>query len=411
MVDIPLSPLAPVRFPDMPPDTGVRLGAIEAGVRYVGRADVTMAVFPEGTAVAGVFTQSTMPGAPVIWSRKALAATGGRARVLVVNAGNANVFTGGEGLAAAGAVAQAAAVINTCRGEEVLVASTGVIGEKLPFDRIIDALPKITLTETGWEDAARAIMTTDTFPKGATATAGIDGAQVTINGIAKGSGMIEPNMATMLAYIFTDAVIDPAVLDALLRETNEASFNAITVDGDTSTSDMVLLFATGIASHDPITDVNDPRLADFKVQLGEVMADLAQQVVRDGEGASKFITVQVTGAEDDAAAKKVAKTIANSPLVKTAIAGEDANWGRVVMAVGKAYEQVDQDRLIIAFGGQPVTEEGRVRKGYDEAVLTAHLEGQEIELSVDLGSGDGKATVWTCDLTHGYIAINADYRS
>lgn len=411
MADIPLSPLAPPGFPDMPGDAGVRLGAIEAGVRYTARADVMMAVLPEGTAVAGVFTRSTTPGAPVIWSKRALAETGGRARALVVNAGNANVFTGDEGVAAAGAVARAAGMVTGCHGEEVLVASTGVIGERLPFDRIIDALPKIVLSENVWEDAARAIMTTDTFPKGATATAEVDGDRITINGIAKGSGMIEPDMATMLAYVFTDAVIDPAVLDVLLRESNEESFNAITVDGDTSTSDMVLLFATGTAQHALITDAADPRLADFKAALKQVMIDLAQQVVRDGEGASKFITVRVSGAADDAAAKRVAKSIANSPLVKTAIAGEDANWGRVVMAVGKAYERVDPERLVVAFGGQPVTDEGRVRDGYDEASLTAHLQGQDIDLSVDLGIGDGEATVWTCDFTHGYISINADYRS
>ena len=411
MAETPLSPLAPEKFPDMPGDTGVRLGAIEAGIRYKARADVTMAVFPERTAVAGVFTKSTMPGAPIVWSKKALAVTRGRAQALVVNTGNANVFTGDTGIAAAEAVARAAGVVVGCASEEVMIASTGVIGEFLPFDKIIDALPNIKLSESAWEDAARAIMTTDTFPKGATRTAEIDGEWVTINGIAKGSGMIEPNMATMLAYMFTDAAIEPAALDALLREANEDSFNAITVDSDTSTSDMALLFATGIANHKPISNPADPRLADFKLQLKAVMVDLAQQVVRDGEGAGKFITVQVNGAESDASAKRIAKSIANSPLVKTAIAGEDANWGRVVMAVGKSYEKVDRDRLVIAFGGQPVTDKGKVRDGYDEAALTAHLQGQEIDLTVDIGIGKGKATVWTCDFTHGYISINADYRS
>ncbi len=411
MVETTLSPLAPEGFPTLPSIAGVRLGTIAAGVKYKDRPDVTLVTFPEGTVVAGVFTRSLTPGAPILWCRDALMASGGRSRALVVNAGNSNVFTGDEGYHASAETARAAAGLLGCAAEDVMISSTGVIGVQLPFDKIVNALPSVVLAEDSWEAAARGIMTTDTFPKGATATASIGGVMVTINGIAKGSGMIEPNMATMLAYVATDAAIGREALDAVLRDVNERSFNAITVDSDTSTSDTLLLFATGGAGNAPVTDADDPALADFRIKLEAVMGDLACQVVRDGEGAQKFITVTVGGAEDDAAAKRVAKMIANSPLVKTAIAGEDANWGRIVMAVGKSYEQVDPKRLTVTFGGQVLTENGRVRPGYDEDELTRHLQGREIDIDVDLGVGHGTATVWTCDLTHGYIAINADYRS
>jgi glutamate N-acetyltransferase/amino-acid N-acetyltransferase len=411
MVETTLSPLAPESFPSMPALSGVRLGTIAAGIKYKDRPDVTFVTFPEGTVVAGVFTRSLTPGAPILWCRDALRTGGGRSRALVVNAGNSNVFTGDEGYNASAETARAAARLVGCAPEDVMVSSTGVIGVPLPYEKIVGALPAITLTQHAWEQAARGIMTTDTFPKGATATAVIDGKTVTINGIAKGSGMIEPNMATMLAYVATDAAISRDVLDAVLRDVNERSFNAITVDSDTSTSDTLLLFATGTAGNAPVDDPADSRLADFRTALEVVMGDLARQVVKDGEGARKFITVLVTGAESDAAARKVGKTIANSPLVKTAIAGEDANWGRIVAAVGKSYEKVDPRRLSVRFGGQQVTDNGRVREGYDEAELTRHLKGQEIDIAVDLGVGDGRSTVWTCDLTHGYIDINADYRS
>ncbi len=411
MVATTLSPLAPEGFPRLPPIAGLRLGTIAAGVKYKDRPDVTFMTFPEGTVVAGVFTRSLTPGAPILWCRDALKASGGASRGLVVNAGNSNVFTGDEGYNASAETARAAARLLQCAPEDVMVSSTGVIGVPLPYEKIVNALPSVALSEDGWEAAARGIMTTDTFPKGATATARIGGIAVTINGIAKGSGMIEPNMATMLAYVATDAAIGRDALDALLREVNERSFNAITVDSDTSTSDTLLLFATGTAGNAPVSDAADPALADFKARLEEVMGDLARQVVRDGEGAQKFITIEVNGAQDDGAAKRVAKMIANSPLVKTAIAGEDANWGRIVAAVGKSYEKVDPKALTVTFGGQRLTQDGRVSPSYDEEALTAHLKGKEIDIAVDLGVGSGTATVWTCDLTHGYIAINADYRS
>ncbi len=411
MVATTLSPLAPASFPALPPIAGVALGTIAAGVKYKDRPDVTFVTFPAGTVVAGVFTRSLTPGAPILWCRDALEASGGRARALVVNAGNSNVFTGQEGYDASAETARAAARLLDCPAEDVMVSSTGVIGVPLPYEKIVNALPSVALSEDNWEAAARGIMTTDTFAKGATATAEIGGVTVAINGIAKGSGMIEPNMATMLAYVVTDAAIGRQALDAVLRDVNERSFNAITVDSDTSTSDTLLLFATGTAGNAPVADAASPALAGFRAALEAVMGDLARQVVRDGEGAQKFITVTVRGAEDGAAARRVAKIIANSPLVKTAIAGEDANWGRIVMAVGKSYEKVNPRGLTVTFGGQRLTEDGRVRPGYDEAELTRHLKGQEIDIEVDLAVGGGEATVWTCDLTHGYIAINADYRS
>lgn len=411
LVDLKTSPLAPESFPVMPPIAGVQLATAEAGVHYTGRTDVLMATFDAGTTIAGVFTKSTMPGAPVIWCKQALADSQGQVRALVVKAGNANVFTAEDGMKACEAIAAVASDIVGCDASDIMLSATGVIGEKLPVDKVTAILPSMTPVADGWADAAQAILTTDTFPKGVTRQVQLGDATVTINGIAKGSGMIEPNMATMLAYVVTDATLRADVLDALLRETIEPSFNAITVDSDTSTSDTVLLMATGKADHAAITDASDPALTEFRQALQKVMTDLAHQIVRDGEGATKFITVSVTGATSDAAAKIVAKSIANSPLVKTAIAGEDANWGRVVMAIGKCGAEADPMKTLINFGGQPVTEAGRVRDGYDEALLNEHLKGSEIDLSVDLGVGDGQAIVWTCDLTHGYIEINADYRS
>ncbi len=405
------SPLAPEKFPDIPPINGVLLGTAEAGVRYEGRTDLTVMQFAEGTTVAGVFTQNTMPGAPVTWCQDALTASGGAARALVVKAGNANVFTAEEGMNACRAIADCTADVLDCPTDQVMLSATGVIGEPLPYEKVTAILPDVPLAADGWADAADAILTTDTFPKGCTVETDIVGVPVRINGIAKGSGMIEPNMATMLAYVATDAALPVSVLDALLRETNEQSFNAITVDSDTSTSDTVLLFATGQVAHKSVTQAEDPALANFRQALQGLMTDLAQQIVRDGEGATKFISVQVRGAVSDASAKVIAKSIANSPLVKTAIAGEDANWGRVVMAVGKCGEPASPEALLVTFGGQPVTEHGKVRDGYDESVLDAHLSGQEIDLEVTVGDGPGAATVWTCDLTHGYIEINADYRS
>ncbi len=405
------SPLAPARFPKLPPVAGVRLAAGRAGVRYRGRDDVLFAAFARGTAAAGVFTRSTMPGAPVLWCREILPR--GRARGLVVSAGNANVFTGRAGEAEVRAEARAAGRLLGAPARDVFVAATGVIGEVPPAGRVAAILPGLhdRLDAGAWRRAAGAIMTTDTFPKGASRTCRIAGRTVTINGIAKGSGMIAPDMATLLAFLFTDARIPAEVLQSLLVRANESSFNALTVDGDTSTSDSVLLFATGRARHDAPRDARDPRLAGFRAALLEVMQDLARQVVRDGEGASRFVTVTVTGARSRRAARAIARSIANSPLVKTAIAGGDANWGRIVMAVGKAGEEADRDRLGIAIGGVPVAEGGRVRPDYDEARLAPHMEGSEIDIAVDVGVGRGRATVWTCDLTHGYIDINADYRS
>jgi glutamate N-acetyltransferase / amino-acid N-acetyltransferase len=406
-----VSPLAPERFPALPAIAGVRLAAYPAGVRYQGRDDLMLAELAAGSTVAGVFTQSTMPGQPVIWCRECL--PGGSVRAIVVNSGNANVFTGSAGRAVVEATAAAAARLFGCDTREVFIASTGVIGEPPPADRIVDALPRVApmLSADGWEQAARAIMTTDTFPKGATATATIDGATVHLNGFAKGSGMIAPDMATMLAYLFTDAALPAAVLQRLLVAANEPSFNSITVDGDTSTSDTVLLCATQQARHAAIGDPADPRLADFRRALLAVMTDLATQVVRDGEGAEKFVTIEVSGAENDRAARRIGLSIGNSPLVKTALAAGDANWGRIVMAVGKAGEKADRDRLSIAVGGVRIAAEGAPVPGYDEAPVAAHMAGRNIRIAVDLGIGTGRATVWTCDLTHGYIDINGSYRS
>ena len=405
------SPLAPDRFPDMPAVAGVRLGTHACGIRYRDRVDLLVAEMDPGTAVAGVLTRSRTAAAPVEWCRKAL--MGGRARVLVVNSGNANAFTGSVGEGAVARTVEAAGQVFSSDPSEVFIASTGVIGERLPVEKIVEALRDIRAVfgETTWEAAARAIMTTDTFPKGSVRRARVGDADSTLCGIAKGSGMIAPNMATMLAFVFTDAAISPGTLHVLLSSAVDRSFNSITVDGDTSTSDTVLLFATSAGGGEPIADPADPRLKEFGAALDDLMLDLAHQVVRDGEGASKFVTITVTGAEHDFAARKIALTIANSPLVKTAIAGEDANWGRIVMAVGNAGERVDRARLSVRVGGIPVAEEGEAVPNYDEAPVAAHMKGQEVAIGVDVGIGLGHATVWTCDLTHGYIDINADYRS
>ncbi len=406
-----ISPFAPAGFPELPALDGVRLGVAACGVRYAGRDDLMVAELAPGTTVAGVFTRSLSASAPVEWCREV--AQGGSARALVVNTGNSNAFTGKAGVKAVATTVKAAAKVFQCRDEQVFVASTGVIGEPLNPEPITAALPGLskTLSETAWETAAGAIKTTDTFAKGVTRTARIGDTTVTLNGIAKGAGMIAPDMATMLAFVFTDAALPAAVLQGCLKPAVDRSFNCITVDSDTSTSDTVLLFATGQADHPPVRGLTDAKLKDFRRKLEEVMLDLALQIVRDGEGLSKFVTVSVTGAASAGAAKRIAFAIANSPLVKTAIAGEDPNWGRIVMAVGKAGEKADRDKLAVRIGGIRVTAKGGPVPGYDEAPVAEHMKGAEIDISVDVGVGRGKATVWTCDLTHDYININADYRS
>jgi glutamate N-acetyltransferase/amino-acid N-acetyltransferase len=398
-------------FPAMQPIAGVRLASYAAGIRYRGRDDVMVAELAPGSTVAGVFTQSTMPGQPVIWCRECLPR--GTVRAIVVNSGNANVFTGRAGWQVCESTAATAARLFGCDPRDVYLASTGVIGEPPPADRISGALPGIIplLDAAAWEKAARAIMTTDTFPKGATATAMIDGVTVRLNGFCKGSGMIAPNMATMLAYLFTDAALPAAVLQPLLAAATEVSFNSMTVDGDTSTSDTLLLCATQQARHAAITDAGDPRLAGFRELLHAVTTDLAQQLARDGEGAQKFITIDVTGAESDRAARQIGLTVGNSPLVKTALAAGDANWGRIVMAVGRAGEKADRDRLGIAVGGIQITADGGPVPNYNEGPVAEHMKGREIHIAIDIGLGAGKATVWTCDLTHGYVDINGSYRS
>jgi len=406
-----LSPLAPACFPALPVLRGVRLASHACGVRYAGRTDLLLVELDPGSRVAGVFTRSLTASAPVEWCRAAVAQ--GRARLLVVNSGNANAFTGGAGVASVRRTVEQAAALIGCDPTEVTVSSTGTIGVRLPDEKITAALGDVhaKLAADAWEEAARAIMTTDTYPKGATRTATIDGVPVTINGIAKGSGMIAPDMATMLSYVFTDADIAAPALQALLSEGVERSFNCITVDSDTSTSDTLLLFATAQAGNPAVAEAADPRLADFKAKLFDLLLDLSHQVVKDGEGASKFVSITVSGADSDRAAHIIALAIANSPLVKTAIAGEDANWGRIVMAVGKAGQRADRDRLTIRIGGVLVAEKGEAAEGYDEAPVAAHMKGQEIEIAVDLGLGSGRAQVWTCDLTHAYIDINGSYRT
>ncbi|MBB92598.1 MAG: bifunctional ornithine acetyltransferase/N-acetylglutamate synthase [Magnetovibrio sp.] len=407
-----VSPLAPEAFPTIPPIDGGRVATRACGVRYKGRTDVLLVELADEPQAAGVFTKSLTASAPVDWCRKSL--PGGIANGLVVNSGNANAFTGRLGEDAVEQVVEAVADRLACRPSRVFAASTGVIGEPLNFKSITDNLDALAadLAPGKWDEAAKAIMTTDTFPKGAVKEAQINGTKVTIAGIAKGSGMIAPDMATMLAYVFTDAKIPAPVLQGILAPICERTFNSITVDSDTSTSDSLMLFATGAAGNaDRFSGPDDAALKDFRTKAEAVMRDLAHQIVRDGEGASKFIEITVTGADSDAAAKRIGLSIANSPLVKTAIAGEDANWGRIVMAVGKAGEKAERDRLNIAIGGITIASNGLAVDGYDEAPVTAHMQSPEINIAVDVGVGNGRATVWTCDLTHGYIDINADYRS
>ncbi|MFL0356830.1 bifunctional glutamate N-acetyltransferase/amino-acid acetyltransferase ArgJ [Erythrobacter sp. GH1-10] len=408
-MDLEPSPLA-LPFPDMPAIGGVTLRVARARYKDWDRCDLTFVELAEGTSVAGVFTQSACASSEVELGREQVRS--GSARALIVNAGNSNAFTGYRGREAVEAImAQVSAALD-CASEQVFVSSTGVIGVPLPKDKARAGVEAALVAEPcGWEDAADAIGTTDTFAKGAHASAMIGETRVELCGIIKGSGMIAPDMATMLGYIFTDADVAPGFLQELLGKANKATFSCITVDGDTSTSDTVLVFATGKAGNARIEDWDSPGADAFAAALTDVCRQLAQLVVRDGEGASKFITVRVSGAESDESARRVALSIANSPLVKTAIAGEDANWGRVVMAVGKAGEPADRDRLSIAFGGVWAARDGLPVEDYDEAPVAEHLEGDEIDLAVELGMGEGRATVWTCDLTHGYISINADYRS
>jgi glutamate N-acetyltransferase/amino-acid N-acetyltransferase len=407
-----VSPLAPEHFPDLPAIDGVRLASAHCGIRYQGRTDLMVAELAPGAQIAGVFTRSAAASAPVLWDRKA--AQGGRVRAIVVNAGNANAFTGKEGMASVQRTAAAAAKLLKCKASEVFISSTGVIGVPLPDEKIVATLPAaLAAAEADWESAARAIMTTDTFPKGATRRARIGKAEVAIAGFIKGSGMIAPNMGTMLGYVFTDAKLPAAVLRGLLRAAADRTFNAITVDSDTSTSDTVLLVATGGGTaHAAVRSAADLKLKDFRLKLEEVLRDLAHQVIKDGEGATKFVAITVTGAKSDDSARRIGLAVANSPLVKTAIAGEDANWGRIVAAVGKAGEPCSMDRLKIAIGGVAITQAGAVRPDYDEAPVAAHMKGPEIAIEIDAGArGRGRATVWTCDLTHRYIDINIGYRS
>ena len=409
-MSITRSPLAPAGFPALPAIPGVTLRIARAQYKTWDRCDLTFVTLDPGTSVAGVLTQSRCPSPEVEWCRKALVL--GEARALVVNAGNSNAFTGDRGRAAVEAIAARAAAHLGCQPSDIFVASTGVIGVPLPIDKAEAGLDSaFTAAPCGWEDAAATIMTTDTFAKAAVTQAVIGDRTVKLVGIIKGSGMIMPDMATMLGFIFTDAAVDPAFLQAALADANVKSFSCITVDSDTSTSDTVLAFATGKAGNAPLASPDDAGADAFRAALADLCLQLAHLVVRDGEGASKFITIDVTGAESDRSAHRIALSIANSPLVKTAIAGEDANWGRVVMAIGKAGEPAERDRLAIRFGETQVARDGLAVKGYDEAPVAAHLKGSEIDIGVDIGLGDGRATVWTCDLTHGYIAINADYRS
>jgi glutamate N-acetyltransferase/amino-acid N-acetyltransferase len=411
---VPVSPLAPKSYPDQLSVEGVRFATAAAGIRYAGRTDVMLALLDKGTQAAGVFTRSKCPSAPVDWCRAKL--KGGKARAVVVNSGNANAFTGKVGAKAAKLTAEIAAKATGAPLSEIFIASTGVIGEPLDatkFDGVMDQLVEKADPE-GLLDAARAIMTTDTFPKVATAKVLIGGVEVVISGMAKGAGMIAPDMATMLSFVFTDAPIAAPVLQAMLSRSVQGSFNAITVDSDTSTSDTLMLFATGAAAKrgaPKITQVGDRRLAAFRKALDGLLLDLAHQVVRDGEGCRKFVEVRVEGAMSAGAAKRIAFSIANSPLVKTAMAGEDANWGRVVAAVGKSGEAADRDRLAIWFGDFRVAHKGLRDPAYSEEKVSAYMKGEKIDVRVDIGLGKGAASVWTCDLTKEYVAINGDYRS
>ena len=408
-----VSPLAPAAFPALPPIGGVKLAAAETGIRYKNRPDVLMAVMEPGTSVAGCFTRSKSRSAPVDWCVKSL--EGGTARAVVINAGNANAFTGKAGVSTVTAVAKSAAKLLGCKPAEIFQASTGVIGEPLNPDFITNALGGLAQDARAdqWSMAARAIMTTDTFPKACSVKVKLGAKTVTINGIAKGSGMIAPDMATMLVFIFTDAALPPRILQKLLSKSVDKTFNCITVDGDTSTSDTVLMFATGAAGG-ALTGLRSPeddRLKAFAKGLDKLCMDLAHQVAKDGEGAQKFIEIAITGAENDKAAHRIAMSVANSPLVKTAVAGEDANWGRVVMAIGKAGEKAIRDKLKIRIGGVTVAKNGMRDPSYKEAEIMPHMKGRHIVIEADVGVAKGKSTVWTCDLTHAYIDINGSYRS
>ena len=411
----PVSPLAPAGFPELPVVEGVEFASGAAGVKYKGRTDVMLVRLAPGTAIAGAFTRSSTRAACVLDCQAKLAGAQDAAAgaAIIVNSGNANAFTGRGGQEAVdkvtGGVARA---LGVPRGR-VFSSSTGVIGEPLPADRITAIIDKLAkgLDAAGVAGAARAIMTTDTFAKGASASFEAEGGTINVVGIAKGSGMIAPDMATMLVYIFTDASVAPDMLQRMLSARMDETFNAITVDSDTSTSDALILAATGKSKVAPITDLRSVAARRFGKALSQVMLDLAQQVVRDGEGATKFVEVRVTGAASDGDAHRVAVAIANSPLVKTAVAGEDANWGRVVMAVGKSGAEADRDRLTIRFGDMVLAENGWRAPDYDEAAASAYMKRDHLVIGVDLGLGKASRTVWTCDLTHRYIDINADYRS
>lgn len=407
----PVSPLAPKAFPDLPAIAGLEAAIGRAGFYNHDRPDLLLMRMPKGTRAAGVFTTNAVGSAPTDWCKQALAATRGSVRGLLVNAGCANSFTGPAGDAACKRSLERAAAKLGAEARELLAASTGVIGVLLDDAKIAAALPGMEMTPVRWPDAAAAIMTTDTFAKGAGGSCTIDGVKVSIAGIAKGSGMIAPNMATMLAFVFTDAALSTPILKTLLRAETEASFNSITVDGDRSTNDCVLLFATGQAKIAPLADAKDERLAGFRAALSRVLADLAIQIVRDGEGATKLVTVNVEGAAGDASAKVIARTICESPLVKTAIAGEDANWGRIVMAIGRADQPVKREMISVRFGGLWAARNGMVAAEYDEAAMSAYMKRPELEISVIVGPGQGRARMHTCDLTKRYVEINGDYRS
>jgi glutamate N-acetyltransferase/amino-acid N-acetyltransferase len=411
MAKHPVSPLAPAGLPALPAIAGLRFAAGCTGMRYKGRDDLMVAALDAGATIAAVTTRNTMCSAPVEWCR--VQARHGRARAIVVNAGNANVFTGRDGFRAVERTARRTAALLGCKAEEVFVSSTGVIGMKLPVEKIEATLPALAsaLDAGGAERALRAIMTTDTFPKAAVRKARIGRTEVAIMGFCKGSGMIAPDMATMLGYVFTDARLPASVLRALLRDGTDASFNCMSVDGDTSTSDTVLLAATGKARHAAVRSAADPALRDFRARLKDLLVELAQLVAKDGEGAQKFVTIKVSGAASDASARKVALAIANSPLVKTAIAAGDANWGRVVMAIGKSGQPADRDRTSVRIGGVTIARRGDLVPGYDEAPVARHMAGRDILVEAEIGVGKGRATVWTCDLTHGYVDINGSYRS
>jgi len=410
----PVSPLAPVGgFPDLPVIRGAAFAAVAAGVKYQGRNDVMLATLTPGSAVAGVFTRSSTRAAPVLDCQAKIGGDATAGAAIIVNSGNSNAFTGAAGQQSVARVTGGVADLLNLPVARVFSSSTGVIGQPLPDDRITAKLSDLRdgLSETAIPDAAVATMTTDTFPKGAMATFDLDGVTVNIAGIAKGSGMIAPDMATMLVYIFTDVAISQPLLQRMVSRLNEDTFNAITVDSDTSTSDTLLIGATGAAGNAPITRGNTKEAKAFQAALCGVMLDLAHQVVRDGEGATKFVEVKITGADSDQDARAVALAIANSPLVKTAIAGQDPNWGRIVMAVGKSGAKADRDRLTIHLGDILVAENGWVAPEYTEQVGSDYMKQQNLAINVDLGLGSGKSTVWTCDLTHQYITINADYRS